>query len=186
MTLSKGFYLGSVVGGFGLAILLLIIGVIAAAASGGSRSGAEGALSIIFLAYVPMLYGAVVVCVLIYKMWSAIQDGYARATPGKALGFCFIPFFNFYWAFQVYWGWAKDYNAYIRRHNINVTPLPEGLFLTVCILILTAWIPFLGALAALVNVVLMMIMISKICDAVNAIAGKVTAAPAPASGFAAS
>ena len=186
MTLSKGFFLGSIIGGFGLAMLLLIIGVIAAAASGGSRSGAEGALGIIFLAYVPMLYGAIVVMVLIYKMWSAIQDGYARATPGKALGFCFIPFFNFYWLFQVYYGFAKDYNAYIQRHNISVAPLPEGLFLTVCILTLTTWIPLLGVLLALVNVVLMIIMVSKICDAVNAIAGKVAAAPAPAGGFAAS
>ncbi|HUV53539.1 MAG TPA: hypothetical protein VMW64_10785, partial [Dehalococcoidia bacterium] len=42
----------------------------------------------------------VVVCVFIHKAWASIQDGHARTGPCKALGFLFIPFFNFYWIFQ--------------------------------------------------------------------------------------
>jgi hypothetical protein len=38
--------------------------------------------------------------VILWKMWSSIQDGNARTTPGKAIGFLFIPFFNIYWIFK--------------------------------------------------------------------------------------
>jgi hypothetical protein len=54
--------------------------------------------------------------ILLYKLWKNIQDGYASTTAGKAVGFMFIPFFNFYWFFRVYWGLAKDLNRYIDRH----------------------------------------------------------------------
>ena len=178
MKMSKGFFLGSILGGLGGGVVLGILGAI----FGASSRMDEAAIPLIALAVVAFLYAAIVVMVMIYKMWAAIQDGHARATPGKALGFCFIPLFNYYWIFQVYWGWSKDYNAYIRRHNINTAAMPEGLFLTVPILILCSIVPFVGMLAGLVNLILMIILVGKICDGVNAIAGKATAAPAPAAG----
>jgi hypothetical protein len=54
--------------------------------------------------------------VLIYKLWKVVEDGYASTTPGKAVGFLFIPFFNYYWFFRAFWGLAKDLNRYIDRH----------------------------------------------------------------------
>jgi hypothetical protein len=133
------------------------------------------------MAWLPMMYGAVVVLVLFYKMWAAIQDGHARTTPGKAVGFLFIPLFNLYWAFQAIWGFAKDYNAYLIRHSVNAPKLPEGLFLAYVILVLCAVIPLLGLLLALVNFVILIIMVMKICDAINALPTAPSAAVAPAS-----
>lgn len=75
------------------------------------------------------LFAWVVWLVLVYKMWSAIQDGNARTTPGKACGFLFIPLFNLYWVFQAVWGFAKDYNRLVDRHALQVRKLPEALFL---------------------------------------------------------
>lgn len=163
-TLSKGFYLGSVAGGIGSAILLMIVGY-AMILSGEDESG----VVIVGIAMIPMLYGAIVFMTLVYKMWASIQDGHARTSPGKAIGFMFIPFFNFYWAFQAIWGFSKDYNSYIDRHSVSAAKLPEGLFLTYNILTLTGWIPFLGVLLVAANFVIMIMMVSKICDGVNAL-----------------
>lgn len=62
------------------------------------------------------LGAAVLFLVLLYNFWKILQDGYAEVTPGKAVGFLFIPFFNFYWAFKAFWGLAKEQNNFIDRH----------------------------------------------------------------------
>jgi len=40
---------------------------------------------------------------VVYKAWEAIQNGHARTSPGKAVGFLFIPCFSLYWMFPAYW-----------------------------------------------------------------------------------
>jgi hypothetical protein len=174
--LSKGFYAGGWGAGIGLGLLLLLVGIATIAGSRGRDADAvvRGVFFIV-QAYIPILFAAVVMLVLVYKMWAAIQDGQVRTTPGKALGFLFIPFFNFYWVFQVFPGFADDYNAYATRHSLNVPRLERGIFLAYCILTLCALVPILGMLCVVVNFVIALIMISRICDAVNALA----AAPRP-------
>jgi hypothetical protein len=169
MRLSKAFYLGSIAGGLGLGVLVLLITVVLMVGLGGNISEDEAALAIV-PAMLFVFYGGVVMMVLWYKMWAAIQDGHARATPGKAIGFLFIPFFNLYWAFQAIWGWAKDYNAYTARHGLaNAPKMPEGLFLLYVIFCFTTWIPILGMLLLVANFVIAIIMVGKICDGVNAL-----------------
>jgi hypothetical protein len=117
------------------------------------------------------VYSAVVMLVLYYRMWSAIQDGQARTNPAQAVGFLFIPFFNFYWMFQVLWGFSVDYNKFIARHGLNVPQLPEGFFLTVNILFFGMIIPFLNLLVVMPTLfVLQIVVAAKVCDAVNALA----------------
>ncbi len=94
--------------------------------------------------------------VLIYKMWGAIQDGQARTTPDKAIGFMFIPFFNYFWIFQIWPGYATDFNNFVDRHRVQTPKLSQGLILA------TMFIP-------LVNVFLAWILIGQICDGVNAL-----------------
>ena len=154
------------------AILLLMIILLAA----GAHIEDEWPIFIV-LAMLPVPVGAIAMLVLWYKMWAAIQDGHARTTPGMAIGLLFIPIFQIYWVFQVLWGWAKDYNAYTARHGLTSAPkMPEGLFLAYIILC------FLGVLIlpALINFVVMLVMVWKICDGVNALPAKPVAAPAPA------
>ena len=155
--LSKGFYLGSLIVGWGLGVILVEMGIT-------------------LLSSIPIVYSVIIGCLLWFNAWASIQDGHARTTPGKAIGFLFIPFYNLYWIFQAFWGFAKDYNSYIARHKVVVSRLPEGLFLSLCILSL---ISGLGALPArvplhryalsIVLFVIGIVVINKVCDAVNSL-----------------
>jgi hypothetical protein len=161
--ISKAFYFTSVAAGLGIAELLLVLAAC-------SRDADVDAEALTRMAWIPMLFGAIVNLVLWHRMWAAIQDGHARTTPGKAIGFLFIPLFNIYWGFQVVWGFAKDYNAFIRRHGVPANQLPEGMFLVVCVLSLTGGIPVVGLILVLLNYCTWLVLVWKICDAVNAVA----------------
>jgi len=82
------------------------------------------ALGLMCIFELPLLAGGVLQYILVYKLWQVIQDGFARTNPGKAVGFLFIPFFNFYWWFVAFFGLSKDQNAYIDRHFSPNMPDP--------------------------------------------------------------
>ncbi len=109
--------------------------------------------------------------VVIYKMWSAIQDGRStRTTPSKAIGFLFIPFFNIYWIFQGWGGFPTDYNRYIEEDSLPVPNLSSGLYTSYPILVLLCAIPFLGILILIIASLVFIIVTAKTCDAVNRLA----------------
>ena len=54
--------------------------------------------------------------ILLYKFWQVNQDGHASTTPGRAVGFMFIPIFNIYWLFRAFPGLSLDQNRYIADH----------------------------------------------------------------------
>jgi hypothetical protein len=87
----------------------------------------------------------------------------------KAVGFLFIPFYNFYWIFKAWYGFAQDYNRYIERNALNTAKLPEGLFLAFCILFIGSMVPFLNYLAGLPFLVIFIITANKTIDAVNSL-----------------
>jgi len=123
--------------------------------------------------FAPAVYLIVVLCVLVYRAWDSIQDGFARTTPGKAVGLLFIPVFNAYWIFEAFWGFAKDYNRLVSRYRLELDALPEWLFLVYCVLtVLTffpwvrQWTEFWAGTAALFVAA---ILIATTCDAVNAL-----------------
>jgi predicted Zn finger-like uncharacterized protein len=66
---------------------------------------------------------------LFYKMWSAIADKKTSITPGKAVGFLFIPVFNLYWALNMIMAFAEDYNSFIERHSLKAKDLPPAIFM---------------------------------------------------------
>ncbi len=173
--LSKGFFLGSLLGGAAVATILYIAGVASIVAT---EEPFPGALFIV-LGVLTAIYASVAMCVMVYRMWKAIQDGQARTTPGKAVGFLFIPFYNFYWVFQAYWGFSKDYNAFIDRHSIATNRLPEGLFLAYAILSVAGVIPYVGMFVGIAGLIIFIILVVKICDAVNALQEATPAEPAP-------
>jgi hypothetical protein len=128
-----------------------------------------------------VVYGTVVVCVLLYRMWAAIQDGRARTSPGRAVGYLFIPFYNFYWVFQAFPGFATDYNAFVGRHSLDAPRLSSGLFVAYAVLVVAAAIPWVGAIFTPAIYVILLILVTRICDAVNALPRTLpAAAPSPA------
>ena len=88
----------------------------------------------------------IALCRFLYRCWRLIQDGYAHTTPGKAVGFNFIPFFQIYWIFISVYCLAKDLNAYAARYQITAPRAREGLVLTGLIFL---WIPHLQPFALL-------------------------------------
>ncbi len=76
---------------------------------------------------------------LIYKMWTAIQDGRAAVSPGKAVGFLLIPIFNIYWALYMLVGFAEDYNSFVNRYKMKTKKLPLVLFLIYAVMFLLSY-----------------------------------------------
>ena len=159
--LSKGFYLGSYIVAGVLAWVLGVVGVV------------TGLWAISLFVLVPSIYLIVVNCVFWFKAWASIQDGHARTKPCPAVGFLFIPFFNFYWIFQAIWGFAKDYNSYIARHAVSAPTRNESVFLALCVMAIVSavlgWVPVLGFILGVVTIVLMIMVINAVCDGVNSL-----------------
>lgn len=168
--MSTGFFVGSIVIAGALSNLLLLVTHILVYIADQPRAG-----MILPCVTLPLIiYGMVVIGVFLHRLWSAIQAGSPRTTPGKAVGFLFIPFFGFYWVFQAYWGWAKDYNRMIAGSGIDAPTVPEGLALAIPIFIVATlpfgFIPFLGPILAIPGLVLQIVFVVKACGAVNALA----------------
>jgi hypothetical protein len=81
--------------------------------------------------------------IFLYRAWAQIQDGRARTTPGKAVGFRFIPIFNFYWEFVAVKGLGEDIEHYARAKRIAINPIAKWLALSYCIMMIVGYIlPF--------------------------------------------
>lgn len=89
---------------------------------------------------------------MIYRMWSAIPINYnCGISPGKAIGFCFIPFFNIYWFFRVLPGWAKLWNSLTPQMSL---PANFGILIMDPILTCCSLIPFLNIVALPLNLLI--------------------------------
>ncbi|MBL7040059.1 MAG: hypothetical protein ISR77_15585 [Pirellulaceae bacterium] len=134
------------------------------------------------------LYGFVVFLILIYKMWKAIPSSVARTTPGKAVGFLFIPVFNLYWWFIVLRGWAQDWNTYAAKSGAKVPRVSEALPLGIAALLALggsvgkvaglAGAPWIGTLLTCPNCVLIPLFILQVCNVLNKTSSEPAAAVA--------
>jgi hypothetical protein len=164
-------FLGGYLSG-GLAMMvMLVVGICCADTLKERGNSPDQVGQIILLALVPWLVSNLLILVLIYRMWNALQGGVGvRTTPGKAVGLMFVPFFNLYWLFQVVHGWTQDYNSFRRRHQIQGPIMPEGLAQAYCVLSLLQAIPGVGTLILLVNFFICCALIWYFCNGINAIA----------------
>ncbi len=89
----------------------------------------------------------------IYNFWNSIPKAFARTTPGKAVGFLFIPFFNLYWYFVAFFCGSEDIDralADYARQNRNSGERPSyagnagGLIAAICFVIgMTCFFPII-------------------------------------------
>lgn len=99
--------------------------------------------------------------ILIYRYWAVMQPYTKRTTPGKAVGFLFIPLFQFYWAFVAYHGLAKDIDAYLDKNRDSTAPRPStGFVLATMIIGLLTIVPVINNFAMLA--LLVMLFITKL------------------------
>jgi hypothetical protein len=152
-TMSKKMYLGIYVTSLGICLLLsFFFAVVAALQNFIWYQDAPGllvqliaVLGILGIAQF-LIVNVVYNVTILWKMWSSIQDGRARTTPAKAIGFLLIPFFNIYWVFQAWGGFPKDYNSFVDRHRLDAPQLAGGVYAAYPILTLLTLIPFAGVL----------------------------------------
>jgi hypothetical protein len=175
--LSKAAYFGGIITCLILSIVLTIGGLVVFFASPASRGRPDAEMLIMLLGVIcagliPSLVGVIIQLVLLYKLWATIQDPSVppRTTPGMAVGLLFVPFYNLYWIFQVYWGWTVDFNRLAEARRRDLPRAPEGLALTWCALNLCSGIPLVGGLIALAAVVLFFVFLSQAIDCANALA----------------
>ena len=105
--ISKPFYMTTLIGSL-VVFVAAFVGAMFFAASG--EAGANFAMVLVLAGFASLLMGFVIWLTLIHRLWSTIEQGNVRTTPGKAVGFLFIPFFNLYWIFIAHWGLARDWN----------------------------------------------------------------------------
>ena len=165
--ISKRFYLGTMIG----SMFAFICAIFASAFMAGMSEGGESAAAdtLMLIGFLCVLVGVICWLALVHKLWSTIQYGNVRTTPGKAVALLFVPFFNIYWMFQVYWGWAVDYNNYIEDQGINAPRVSPGIPLAYCILAIASVIPLIGIITALFRVVLLFVFFNKAIDGANGV-----------------
>ena len=134
----------ALLGGMGIATLLIVVGAL-----------------LNTISVIPMY-------MYLYRAWLCLQPGgFARTTPGVAIGYLFIPFFNLYWIFQAFLGLAKDWNKTVNTYSdLKTAPrMPEGIFLTFCI----------GCFIFPLAMVMIFPVMSRICEGINFFAFRVQA-----------
>ncbi|MDB4451879.1 DUF4339 domain-containing protein [Akkermansiaceae bacterium] len=122
-------------------------------------------MGLIFLGCIASLFSAILSYIYLYRAWFILQPGGATTTPGKAVGFLFIPLFSLYWIFIAYVSWAKDWNR-ITSSYTNLAHAPKvsaGLFLAFPICIV-------GIVTMPIAMILGFVCLNQMCKAVNFIA----------------
>ncbi len=169
---SRSFFFGSYLGAYLLSLPFSIGPLIA----GGGTIEPEH-MPFVFIGSVFSTYAFIVFVILLYKMWKIVPLPFARTSPGKAVGFLFIPIFQLYWFFPAIWGWTEDFNDFLRQKQIDSQRAPERLGLALAILWLLggtvgticgfAGIPAVGMLLSLLNLVLFPMFVYKVCTSLN-------------------
>lgn len=182
-TLSKRFFVLTIGIAVGTSHMLAVIGML---------MSKYKVSPLVPLSLLPMSCAGLVLALLVYRAWESIQDGHARMTPSSSVMRLLIPVYNVYWIFQVWWGFAKDYNEYLDRHDLSVSKISEGIFLA-----FASWNLAVAAFGALTQVshsslllegglfvlagflgightVLAVLMARDTCDAVNSLAATTT------------
>ena len=80
-----------------------------------------------------LIIGLLCGCCILHKLWSLIPAEEAKTTPGKVVGFLFIPFFNLYWNFIAFYDLAQTLNSLTSRRALENKKVIKGLCLSFCI-----------------------------------------------------
>lgn len=112
-------------------------------------------------------------CILLYRHWLVLQGHGARTTPGRAVGFGFIPIYCFYWWFVAYAGLATDTNRYLEQIGITNCRMSRRMAITDCVLSIllctVGFIPVVGAIILIPTMIIGYILVVQQRNCVLAI-----------------
>ncbi|MCF7928195.1 MAG: DUF4328 domain-containing protein [Spirochaetales bacterium] len=101
-------------------------------------------------------------CIWHYKNWAFVDPDLRKTSPGKAVGFSFIPFFNFYWVFVTLIGLWDGLNEMKKRYpQEDSVSLPRGIPIAIAVCILVSMIPVLNIATSLASWILALIFIIR-------------------------
>ncbi len=126
---------GKFVGLFLGAFAFLIIGAAVAGTQEGSSLAPVGVI-IAITGYIMLIALGIFPYIYLYKAWKCLQPGGASITPGKAIGFLFIPFFNYYWIFVSMGGLPRQWNEIMARYENTKNAPRLSIAAFVCMLLL--------------------------------------------------
>jgi hypothetical protein len=139
----------------------IVFGILLIAAGLFFPSGAERVRQLTGLHLLVLALAAAYIiahCVLLYRWWACLPPGWRQTSPGRAVGFGFIPFYCFYWWFIAYVGLANDLNRFIDQHSAQPERVPMWLpCASVIVKILRCvlcWVPILTSILAVANLIL--------------------------------
>lgn len=97
-------------------LVLLTFGSVLIICAGPRESGGPSMMRVIL---VGLLYlSGIPWWAMLYRAWACGQDNDSKITPGRALGYLFIPLFNLYWFCRVVGGVPGRLNRLIERHGL--------------------------------------------------------------------
>jgi hypothetical protein len=157
-----------------LGLLLLIIGI-PILADGNEDESLPWLITGVLLT----VAGSVLMLIMFYRFWDFVIRAMKASgltpsieTPGKAIGYLFIPFYNFYWIFQTFGKLPKDLNALATSGNIP-DRLPEHLGNTIAVLVLVGVIPYVGYVTSFISAYIMLpVFIRKITRHIDGLPDK--------------
>ena len=121
-----------------------------------------------------IILGLIFLSVLHYRCWKTVPLEFRATTPGKAVGFMFIPFFNFYWAF-ISWPKLSEGLSKWQRSAGVIPSNTRGLGVTFAVLFVChmtlGLIPVLGILIRIAMVVIFIIYYLKLTRGLNGMLG---------------
>ncbi len=106
--------------------------------------------------FLPMAFGvllaggtSVYFFMVLFRCWALLEGSTAKITPERAVGFLFIPFFNFYWIFRAIKDLADAMNEFIEANNLPVKKISVKLSLAASVAFILNAVPILGPISVL-------------------------------------
>lgn len=130
--------------------------------------GIAGIFPLMWLVAFPLVVLSLIFeCILHYKCWEVLQPNQRRTTPGKAVGFQFIPFYNFYWVFVCYRGLQIDLGNAANKPNEG--GLGTALAIVWICALIVSFVPILDFFAGAAYFVLWILFTRKVVADANSI-----------------
>ncbi len=82
-----------------------------------------------------------------YHLWRLLPAEFAEVTPGQAVGYLFIPFYNCYWVFRSYLGINRGLNRLADAHSVPPPRANTTLATAASVFFVVAWFFFLVSLS---------------------------------------
>ena len=122
-------------------------------------------LLLIIIGLVGLVANVIYFFLILHKLWQIIPPDERETTPGKAVGYSFIPFFSFYWWYVSYLGLAMCLNAQCEKNKIVGHKVNERIAESACTLVLFSLIPYLNFLTIPVCTVFFILTLNQMKNA---------------------